>query len=156
MHIFAQINMNIQIKSEKFRLKHDNQKSVIKLKKSFQKEKILNFRRKLHIITITQQEKTFTKEICNIRILIKIKKLANVVHDKSLNNRFIKFKVYVTIKRDIESESNHMLIDIAINEKRLRIIMNSSVSRNFITTRYTNYHELFIHEKTDNIALNDE
>ena len=36
-----------------FRLKHHNQNNVIKQEKLF-KKKILNFKRKLHIITITQ------------------------------------------------------------------------------------------------------
>ena len=40
-----------------------------------------------------------------------------------------------------------MLIDIAINEKRLRIIMNSNVLKKLIATRYTSYHELFIQRK---------
>ena len=40
-----------------------------------------------------------------------------------------------------------MLIDIAINGKRLRIMMNSNVLENFIATRYANYHELFIQRK---------
>ena len=99
-----------------------------------------------------------------MRILIKIKKLANVVYNESLNNRLIKFKMYITIERDTKSESNYMLIDIAINEKQLRIMINSNASRNFITTRYANYHELFIQRKTvvyrlstaNNTALNDQ
>ena len=132
--------------------------------KSYFKKKILNFKRKLHIITITQQNETFTEKICSMRILIKIKKLADVVHDKSLNNKLIKFKMYVMTKRDTKSESNHMLMSIAINEKRLRIMMNSNVSKNFIVTRYANYHELFIQRKNvvyrlseaNDTALNDE
>ena len=70
----------------------------------------------------------------------------------------------VTTKRDTKRESNHMLIDIAINEKRLQIMINSSASKNFITTRYANYHELFIQRKNveyrlskaDDTTLNDE
>ena len=144
-------------------MKHDNQKNVIRRKKLFQK-KILNFKRKLHIITITQQNEMFTKKTCSMRILIKVKKLPNVVHDESLNNRLIKFKMSVTTKRDTESESNYMLIDIAINKKRLRIMMSSSVSKIFILTRYANYHKLFIQQKNvvyrlskaNDTALNDK
>ena len=70
----------------------------------------------------------------------------------------------VTIKRNTESESNHMLIDIAINKKRLRIMINSNVSKSFIATRYTNYHELLIQRKnvvyrllkTDDTKWNNE
>ena len=99
-----------------------------------------------------------------MQTLIKIKKLANVFHDKSLNNKLIKFKICVTTKRDTKSESNYMLIDIAINEKRLRITMNSNTLKNFIATRYTNYYELFIQRKnvvyrllkTNDTALNNE
>ena len=150
------------------KLKHDNQKSVIRRKKLLQKEKILNFRRRLHIITATQQDETFTKEICSRQILIKVKKLADVVHDESLSNRLIKFKMCVTTERDTESDteskSNHMLIDIAMNEKRLQIMMNSNASENFIVTRYANYQELFIQRKnvvyrllkSTDTTLNDE
>ena len=138
--------MNIKIESEKPRLKYENQRNVIKRKKPFQK-KILNFKRKLYIIIATQQNETFTKKICSMRALIKIKKLTNVVHDESLNNRLINFKMCVTTERDTKSELNHILIDIAINKKRLRIMINSSPLKDFIATRYANYHELFIQRK---------
>ena len=45
-------------------------------------------------------------------------------------------------------KSKHLMIDVQIKEKRLRIMINSSVSENFIVTRYTDYHELFIQRKT--------
>ena len=99
-----------------------------------------------------------------MQTLIKIKKLTNVAHNKSLSNKLITFKMCVTIERDTENESNYILINIAINEKQLRIMINSNVSKNFITTRYANYHELFIQRKnvvyrlskTNDTALNDE
>ena len=81
-------------------LKYDNQTHIIKRKKSFQEKKILNFKRKLHIIDATQQNETINDEICSMQTLIEIKKLANVAHDESLNNSLIKFKICVTIKRN--------------------------------------------------------
>ena len=106
----------------------------------------------------------FIEKICSRQTLIKVKKLANVAHDKSLNNKLKKLKMCVTTERDTKNESNYMLIDIAINEKRLRIMMNLNVSKNFLATRYANYHELFIQRKNvvyrllkaKDIALNDE
>ena len=145
------------------RLKHDNQK-VLSDEENHFKKNILNFKRKLHIITITQQDETFTEEICSMQTLIKVKKLANVVYDESLNNKLIRFKMCVTTKRDTKSESNYMLIDVVINEKRLRIRMNLNVSKNFLATRYANYHKLFIQRKNvvyrllkaNHTALNNE
>ena len=80
-------------------------------------------------------------------ILIEIKKLVNFAYDDFISNNVIKFKMYVIIEHDTESESNYMLIDIAINEKRLRIMTNWNASESFITTRYAHYYELFIQRK---------
>ena len=40
------------------------------------------------------------------------------------------------------------MINVQIEERRLRIMINSSASENFIATRYTDYHELSIQRKT--------
>ena len=40
------------------------------------------------------------------------------------------------------------MINIQIKKKRLRIMIDSNASKNFIVTRYADYHELFIQRKT--------
>ena len=40
------------------------------------------------------------------------------------------------------------MINIQIEKRQLRTMINSSASKNFIVTRYTDYHELPIQRKT--------
>ena len=45
------------------------------------------------------------------------------------------------------NEFEHMQINISINEKRSRTMINSGASENFLATRYANYRNLFIRRK---------
>ena len=44
--------------------------------------------------------------------------------------------------------NKHIMIDITLNDRKLRIILNSNVLENFVAKRYTHYHDLFIRRKT--------
>ena len=57
-----------------------------------------------------------------------------------------------------------MNIDIEINKERTRVMINSSVTKNFMTTQYAKYRKLLMRKKTvsyslttiDKSALNEE
>ena len=62
------------------------------------------------------------------------------------------------------NEFEHIQINININEKSSRIMINSNASENFLATRYANYRNLFIRRKNvvylltsvNESAVNDE
>ena len=41
-----------------------------------------------------------------------------------------------------------MMIDITLNDKRLRVILNSNASKNFVAEKYAHYHDLSVRRKT--------
>ena len=52
----------------------------------------------------------------------------------------------ITITKTLSNE--HMIISINLNDRRLRIILNSSALENFVAEKYTHYHDLFVRRKT--------
>ncbi len=52
-----------------------------------------------------------------------------------------------------KQRTKHMHIDIEINKKWLRAMIDSSATENFMTTRYARYHELFMQRKTVSYLL---
>ena len=95
-----------------------------------------------------------------------VKKLGEIGRKRSTNGshkeRFKKKEKTITMTKYNEFE--HMQINIRINEKRSRIMINSNASENFLTTRYANYRNLFIRRKNivysltsvNGSAINDE
>ena len=44
--------------------------------------------------------------------------------------------------------NEHIMINIILNGKKLQIMLNSNVSKNFVAEKYVHYHDLFIRRKT--------
>ena len=44
--------------------------------------------------------------------------------------------------------NKHVMINIILNDRKLRIMLNLNASENFVAEKYTHYHNLFVRRKT--------
>ena len=113
-------------------------------------ERILNVKRKLHIIEVTRSGEKINWEVYGLQTSENVKKLVKIERKRSTNDshkkRFKKKEKIIAMTKK-HNEFKHMQINININEKRSRIMINSNASENFLATRYVNYRNLFIRRK---------
>ena len=70
------------------------------------------------------------------------------IDQKSTNNFETKKSSEKTIVIIKTLLNKYIIINITLNNKKLRIILNSNVLENFVAEKYTHYHDLFVRRKT--------